>query len=153
MVLCDACLVTADLEVREITRVAAQDFLEEEWRLANQALFGKPFLWTYQGEFHLAAFQSDDQLLGVARFNIAEGVGKLLELVVRADRRGEGIGGRLLSSFERSCKERGCHKLYLDVASVNVGAKRFYQQHGWEFEGVMRRHWRKVDFENWCKWL
>ncbi|MBV9121676.1 MAG: GNAT family N-acetyltransferase, partial [Chloroflexi bacterium] len=82
-----------------------------------------------------------------------EGVGYLRELVVKQGQRSQGVGQRLLSRFEEDCRRRGCHKLCLDVASLNVRARAFYSRNGWEQEGLMRRHWREVDFENWIKWL
>jgi ribosomal protein S18 acetylase RimI-like enzyme len=142
-----------DLHVREITRGSAQTFFEVEWRQVNEDLFGKPFLWILQGEFNLGASRGDGQLLGAARYTIAEGVGYLRELVVKAGQRSQGIGQQLLDAYEADCRDRGCHKLFLDVASINTRAKAFYQRNGWEQEGLMRRHWRQVDFETWIKWL
>lgn len=145
--------MAADVQVHEVTRGAAQDFFEVAWREFNQELFGEPFLWLLTGEFHLGAAESAGELLGAARYTIAEGVGYLRELVVRKTDRGRGIGRQLLDAFEADCRRRRCHKLFLDVAAANVGAQRFYRRNGWEQEGVMRRHWREVDFQTWIKWL
>ncbi len=142
-----------EIEVHDITRNSAQDFFEVAWRQFNEELFGEPFLWILTGEYHLGASMGDGPLLGAARYTVAEGVGYLRELVVDRERRSRGIGGRLLAAFEEDCRRRGCHKLCLDVASVNVRAREFYRRHGWQQEGLMRKHWRKVDFETWIKWL
>jgi ribosomal protein S18 acetylase RimI-like enzyme len=145
--------LAAEVQVHDITRGSAQDFFEVAWRQFNEELFGKPFLWVLTGEYHLGAGRDDGELLGAARYTIAEGVGYLRELVVREGHRGQGIGDKLLAAFEADCRRRQCHKLFLDVASVNVRAQAFYRRNGWEQEGVMRRHWREVDFETWIKWL
>jgi len=145
--------VAADIRVHDISRGSAQDLFEVEWRQFNDELFGEPFLWLLTGEYHLGASAGDDELLGAARYTIAEGVGYLRELIVKASSRSQGIGTRLLAAFEEDCRRRGCHKLHLDVASLNVRAQDFYQCHGWEQEGLMRRHWRQVDFQTWAKWL
>ena len=145
--------MAADVEVHGITRGAAQDFFEVAWRQFNEELFGEPFLWVLTGEYHLGASAGDGTLLGAARYTIAEGVGYLRELVVRPEHRGGGVGAKLLEAFEQDCRQRRCHKLFLDVAGVNGRAKEFYRRNGWEQEGVMRRHWREVDFETWIKWL
>lgn len=145
--------------VHTIGRASAQLFFEEEWLNANEELFGQRFLWLLQGEYHLGATRGlgttrgEGELLGAARYTIAEGVGYLRELLVKPRERGQGIGGSLLRAFEDDCRQRGCHKLYLDVAAVNTRAQAFYGRHGWEQEGIMRRHWRKVDFETWIKWI
>jgi ribosomal protein S18 acetylase RimI-like enzyme len=141
------------VQVHEITRNSAQSFFEEEWLQFNRETFGEPFLWVLTGEYNLGASRENGQMLGAARYTIAEGVGYLRELIVRADCRSQGIGARLLAAFEDECRRRGCHKLFLDVASVNTRAQAFYRSNGWEQEGLMRRHWRQVDFQNWIKWL
>lgn len=142
----------ADLQVKEITRGLAQDFFEDAWLQFNEELFGERFLWILTGEYHLGV-ELDGELVGAARYTIAEGVGYLRELVVKEGYRGQGAGSQLLQRFEDDCRRRGCHKLFLDVASKNVRAQDFYRRHGWEQEGLMRRHWREVDFQNWIKWL
>ncbi len=145
--------MSPEVAVREISRGAAQEFFEVEWRQFNDELFGQPFLWLLTGEYHLGASADGGELLGAARYTIAEGVGYLRELVVKAGHRGQGIGQHLLTVYENDCRTRGCHKLFLDVASVNVRAQDFYRRYGWEQEGLMRRHWRQVDFQTWVKWL
>jgi len=141
------------VQVREIGRGAAQSLFEVEWREVNRELFGEPFLWILQGEYHLGATIGQGPLVGAARYTIAEGVGYLRELVVRKGRRGQGIGQQLLDAFESDCRRQSCHKLFLDVAAINVRAQAFYRRNGWEQEGLMRQHWRKVDFQTWVKWL
>ena len=145
--------MATDVEVREVSRGAAQDFFEVAWRQFNHELFGEPFLWLLTGEYHLGACEGGGDLLGAARYTIAEGVGYLRELVVREGQRGRGIGQQLLAAFEADCRRRECHKLFLDVAAVNVRAQAFYRRNGWQQEGLMRRHWREVDFQTWAKWL
>jgi len=146
-------LPPAEVSIHDINRGAAQDFFETAWRQFNEELFGEPFLWVLIGEFHLGATAKDGSLLGAARYTIAEGVGYLRELVVERACRGRGIGAQLLAAFQQECRRRGCHKLCLDVASVNTRAQDFYRRHGWEQEGLLRNHWRKVDFQVWIKWL
>jgi ribosomal protein S18 acetylase RimI-like enzyme len=145
--------LATDVQVHEVTRGAAQDFFEVAWRQFNHELFGEPFLWLLTGEYHLGASEGAGELLGAARYTIAEGVGYLRELVVGEGHRGRGIGQQLLAAFEADCRRRECHKLFLDVAAVNVRAQSFYRRNGWQQEGVMRRHWREVDFQTWAKWL
>ena len=141
------------VQVIDISRNTAQSFFEVEWRPVNEELFGQPFLWLMQGEHHLGAMRHPGELIGAARYTIAEGVGYLRELLVKGGERSHGVGEQLLSQFESDCRRRGCHKLFLDVAAINVRAQAFYKRNGWEQEGLMRRHWREVDFQNWIKWL
>ena len=141
------------MQVIDISRSTAQSFFEVEWRPVNEELFGQPFLWLMQGEYHLGAMRHPGELIGAARYTIAEGVGYLRELLVKGGERSRGVGEQLLTQFEADCRRRGCHKLFLDVAAINVRAQAFYKRNGWEQEGLMRRHWREVDFQTWIKWL
>jgi GNAT superfamily N-acetyltransferase len=63
-------------------------------------------------------------------------MGYLSELIVERELRGEGIGARLLSAFERLAAERGFHRLAL-VTEQGGGSQRFYQRHGWRPEAEL----------------
>jgi ribosomal protein S18 acetylase RimI-like enzyme len=59
-------------------------------------------------------------------------------LAVAPDRQGEGIGARLLgAAIERSRRE-SIRRLVLRVLATNPGARRLYERHGFEVEGVRR---------------
>jgi GNAT superfamily N-acetyltransferase len=68
-------------------------------------------------------------------WGIAAGVSKTW---VREDRRGEGLGARLLSAFEHEVKSRGCSRVF--VTSFTFQAPEFYKRHGYReifrWEGV-----------------
>ena len=52
-------------------------------------------------------------------------------LAVRPDRRGRGIGGRLLAAVDREASEAGCSMVCLHAELDNAGARRFYERHGY----------------------
>ncbi|WP_341721120.1 GNAT family N-acetyltransferase [Micromonospora sp. FIMYZ51] len=67
---------------------------------------------------------------------------------VRADRRGEGWGGRLLAAAEEEARRRGCTEI--SVASFSFQAPDFYRHHGYldtgRREGIPGGH---VDHQFW----
>lgn len=101
--------------------------------------------------FHLVAERpaaSDgpgSEILGVASVSIDGGVASLRELIVAAQARGLGVGGRLLSAFEAAARANGCHKLAVRTLA-DTRQERFYQRHGYRREARLacdqfRRDW------------
>ena len=58
-------------------------------------------------------------------------VALLDELYVAPDRRGRGIGTRLLKAAEQECVSRGGRLLEINVDGEDTGARRFYERHGY----------------------
>ena len=59
-------------------------------------------------------------------------------VAVLDDRRGAGIGSRLMETAEAWARERGATLMTLDASAANVEALRFYEQrHGYRLRGVL----------------
>lgn len=58
--------------------------------------------------------------------------------------RGQGLGGRLLSSCIAEAKEYGVEKIELEVFSDNISACKLYEKHGFIVEGLKKKS-RRVD--------
>ena len=59
-------------------------------------------------------------------WGLAAGIGMTW---VRADTRGAGLGGRLLTAFEDEARDRGCTHVF--VTSFTFQAPAFYERHGY----------------------
>lgn len=61
---------------------------------------------------------------------LGEKVALLDDLVVAADRRGAGIGSRLLDRAIAFAREQACRRITLNTDRSNESARRIYQRHG-----------------------
>ena len=137
----------------EVDPIVARTFLDAEWLRINLELHGQDTAWEAPLKTFVSARDASGELVGVAAFSIGNGIGYLQEIVVKKERRSQGIGNQLIGDFEERCRRRHCHKLYLEVEAANVRGQRFYERHGWQFECALRRHWRQQDIQMWAKWL
>ena len=64
-----------------------------------------------------------------------EPVALLDELYVIPDRRGHGIGTRLIALMESTCRERGVEQIEINVDEGDHDARRFYERHGYRCTG------------------
>ena len=69
---------------------------------------------------------ADDAVIGVAPFQPVFEVGDLHRVVVRADRRGQGIGRRLVRAGAEWAGALGAERMMLEVDVTNVAARRLY---------------------------
>jgi len=61
------------------------------------------------------------------------------------DRRGRGLGRRLVEEALAEARRRGSHKVQLEVYPDNPRAVALYAATGFEVEGVRRNHYRRPD--------
>jgi RimJ/RimL family protein N-acetyltransferase len=80
----------------------------------------------------------------VARYGVAD-----FGMMVAADARGRGIGSALLSVAVDWAQKAGAHKVALQVWPHNHAAIALYEKHGFEREGLLRRHYRRRNGELW----
>lgn len=80
----------------------------------------------------------DDTVSGFVMFSIERGDfeqdatrGIVENLYVLPDRRGEGIGSRLLTAAEQRLRDHGADTVALNVMADNEDARRFYRDHGY----------------------
>jgi RimJ/RimL family protein N-acetyltransferase len=63
--------------------------------------------------------------------------------------RSVGLGTQLLATAIGWAKQRGSHKVCLEVWPHNVRARGLYEKFGFAVEGHHRRHWRRNDGSLW----
>lgn len=69
---------------------------------------------------------------------------ELLSIGVRAGRRSQGIGGRLMEALVEECQARAIPALTVTVDAANEGAIRFYRRHGFFLRRTFALYGRKM---------
>lgn len=83
---------------------------------------------------------------------MADGINRayLFSFRIKADYRGKGLGGFMLDFVEDFLISRGFKTLCLNVARLNVNARRMYENHGFKVVAPEEGRWRYEDqFGNW----
>jgi GNAT superfamily N-acetyltransferase len=70
------------------------------------------------------------------REELGEDVGELAAIYVDPDHWGRGIGSALLKSAEATLVASGFKRAILWTLSANQRTRRFYERHGWRFDGA-----------------
>jgi len=109
-------------EAEALARVHAQCF-ERPWSGGDiTKMFDNPAV-------ACSAARAGD-IVGFVLFWIAAGDGEILTVAVRPDRRGEGLGRRLVEAAIVAAIARGAASLHLDVAEDNRAARGLYAKLG-----------------------
>jgi ribosomal protein S18 acetylase RimI-like enzyme len=92
--------------------------------------------------------EADGALVG--RLNVEDHWGCAeLGMLVHPDHRGRGVGIALMDACLGWCRDRGCHKVALDVFPHNEPAIALYRRFGFDVEGRRVRQYRRQNGELW----
>ncbi len=108
--------------------------LEEREGFWRQILTGETQTWVGEVDGAVAGFVS----VGATREADRPGWGELYAIYVRAAHWGSGLGGELLETGELALRELGYSHAMLWVLRDNPRARRFYEKHGWRFDGSVK---------------
>jgi RimJ/RimL family protein N-acetyltransferase len=90
-----------------------------------------------------------DEVVGHLGLDLAPYGVAHLSMLVAADRRRQGVGSALLEAAIAGARERGAHKVALQLWPHNEAARALYSKFGFAEEGLLRRHYRRADGELW----
>lgn len=97
---------------------------------------------------HLVA-EADGVVVGHLGLELAPYGVAQLGMAVVAGWRGRGVGSALVSAAIAKARQRGAHKVALQVWPHNAAARALYTKFGFVEEGVLRRHYRRRNGELW----
>ena len=115
---------------------------EEEFRRRFEA-------YTAVGGADLIVAEQDDEVIGVAAMQVMPlvhrdlPVARITAMVVRSDRRGAGVGRRLVAELEEIARREGCGRIDLTSRHQREDAHAFYRALG--FAETSRRFVKDLD--------
>jgi len=81
----------------------------------------------------------DGRVVGLVEWEISPGdpsIGEVHAIHVAPQARGHGVGAALLAASVTALRGSGVHRAILWVLEDNVGARAFYERHGWARDGT-----------------
>jgi RimJ/RimL family protein N-acetyltransferase len=88
-------------------------------------------------------------LVGMLSVGIAYGGVAELGMAVASGVRSRGVGSALMEAAIGWARERGAHKVYLEVWPHNHAARSLYAKFGFVSEGRKHRHWKRRNGDLW----
>lgn len=130
------------VEILRVQPPAVEAFYRETEREALKTFYGFSVIWHDQC-FDFAAVDGD-ATVGAAQIRIAASLAHVERLVVRPDRRRQGIARELLEHASDLGKYYNCHKMTVMVPH-RTGAQTFFEACGYKEEAVLPQHTFKLD--------
>lgn len=91
----------------------------------------------------LLALDDSGEVIGYAVLWCVLDQGELANIAIRSDRRGEGLGRRLLGATLARAVERGVRTVFLEVRESNLAARTLYADVGFEELGRRPDYYRE----------
>lgn len=131
------------IEIVEVEKEEAMDFNEEEWKDVNEEHFGKGVVWNTT-MFAYKAVQNDETL-SLLFGKHESGTIYVSNIIVRKDRRRQGIGTMLMQKAEEFGKTFGDHKIWL-ISGKHYSEDKFFESIGFSKEALLPNLFFHKDF-------
>lgn len=92
-----------------------------------------------------SVYEEDGKMLGYAFGTVIIDEGELYRIAVSHEARSKGYGELLLKRFVEKCRVRGAEKIFLEVRSRNVPARRLYEKTGFKEISLRKRYYNDDD--------
>jgi GNAT superfamily N-acetyltransferase len=126
--------------------VEFRDWWGRDWPSERAFLAGvERLIETRDTEYLLGAPDDDSPPMGVAQLRYRYGIWLAAEdcwledLYVSEQARGSGLGMALTQASIDRARERGCRRIELDVDESNAGARKLYEQAGFDVASLFMR--------------
>ena len=130
------------VEVARADDAAVEEFLRGTQREALRTLYGFNVVW-FEQKIEFAA-RDGTAIVAAARILVAASLTHVVTVVVTPERRGEGIGKRLLAEAAEVAGYNNCHKMSA-LVPYRSAAQAFLEACDYKEEAVLRQHTFKLD--------
>ena len=90
-------------------------------------------------------YENDGLIQGYGVMSVAAGESHILNLTVRPESQGKGIGSKLMKHFLQLARRHDADTIMLEVRPTNVSAIRLYEKMGFNEIGVRRNYYPAED--------
>jgi ribosomal-protein-alanine N-acetyltransferase len=103
--------------------------------------------WSAEGYLALPGWVAENAsgVLGFLLARVAADEMEILNLAVTPSARQQGVGSALLGAAVAHGSRSGAFRVFLEVRESNLGARRFYERHGFLVTGRRPRYYRGPD--------
>lgn len=126
------------------------DFEKKEWDIVDKQRYGKLIDWNPK-KFVIVAYDNNI-IVGSIDIRIKVGIVEVETLIVKESYRGKRIGTALFLEVEKIAKKHEAHKIYL-ITGKGWEAENFYQNLGMTKTGEMPKHYGKLDYVEYSKFI
>lgn len=135
------------LTVREMNPEDSIKIAELEQSIFSDAWTQRGIEETFsQQQAMIVVAEEEQKILGYCILYTVLDEAEIARIAVCEERRHLGTGSKILESCEKICAAKGVKRLLLDVRESNEAARRFYEKHGFQKDGIRKRF-----YENPCE--
>lgn len=135
---------TGQVEIRRMTERDLDEVMQIERKSFptpwSRRLFERELLMPFAKAF-IALEVPQNQVMGYLCFWLVDRETHILNLAVHPERRGQGIGSRLLNYGVNYCREKGAREITLEVRRSNYKAISLYRNFQFQMQGIRPRYY------------
>ncbi|OGJ15771.1 MAG: hypothetical protein A2632_02340 [Candidatus Pacebacteria bacterium RIFCSPHIGHO2_01_FULL_46_16] len=141
------------ITVTQATEKDTEAYEIQVWKPEDVVHYGREVSWQeWKPDFFIFKAEGDGKIVGVIGGHHIAGVIFIERIVVSPIVRGKGIGRQLVERAERYARSIGAHKIYLNTGKT-WESNNFYKSLGYEKTADLPKHYHKVDFVIYSKFL
>lgn len=129
------------ISLRDCTPADTVAMAALEARATDYPWSPRQYLDSLAGDHHGLALEETNTLLGHVMFMTVLDEAEILNIVIEPSRQGQGLGRKLLEYVLQSLKQKGIHRVFLEVRESNLPARTLYQHCGFTESGLRKNYY------------